>query len=80
MRILDTDTNLASKNIILYLKPEEAKELYDSIGALLAKNNYNTHSHIADKDFDHEVTVVLYNEQQMETLNERSKQLILEGQ
>ena len=80
MRILDTDTNLASKNIVLYLKLEEAKELYDSIGLLLKENSYNTHLHITDESFDHEVTVLLYDEHQVETLNERSKQLILEDQ
>ena len=75
MRILNTNSDTAIKNIILYLKVDEAKELYDSIGMLLEKNDFNSHEHIDDTFFEHEITVVLYNEQHMESLNERSKKI-----
>lgn len=76
MRILDTVANTALKNIILYLKTEEARELYDSIGALLKENDFSSHTHVNDISFEHEVTVVLYDEQQFKSLDERSKKLI----
>jgi len=77
MRILDTNSDTAIKNIILYLKAEEAKELYDSIGALLKENDLKDHAHVDDAAFEHEVTVVLYDERKVELLNERSKEIIL---
>lgn len=77
LRILDTNTNTAIKNIILYLKIEEAKELYDSIGTLLKGEKSIDHAHVNDISFKHEITVVLYDEQKIESLNERSKKIIL---
>ena len=78
MRILNVNNDTAAKNVILYLKVEEAKELYDSIGMLLDKIDFNNHVHIDDSSYEHEVTVVLYDEQQMDSLSERSKRIILE--
>jgi hypothetical protein len=77
MRILDTGADKAIKNIILYLRIEEAKELYDSLGTLL-KDCDNNHAHIDDESFEHETTVVIYDEQHIELLNERSKKIIME--
>ena len=78
MRILDTNANTAIKNVILFLEVKEAKELYDSIGMLLKENNFAYHAHIDDTSYEHEVTVVLYDAQHMESLSERSKKTILE--
>jgi hypothetical protein len=78
MRILDTKADTAIKNIILYLRIEEAEELYDSIGALLEANDFSNHAHISDALFKHEVTVVLYDEAHIESLSERSKTVILD--
>ena len=77
MRIYDLGTDRAIKNVTLYLKPEEAKELRDSIGSLLEHNNFSLHHHIADVSFEHEITVLLYDESNTGTLRERSKQIIV---
>ena len=78
MRILDNNNDIAINNVILYLKVEEAKELFESIGMLLEANDYSNHAHIDDATFEHEVTVVLYDEQNLGTLSERSKRIIHE--
>jgi hypothetical protein len=78
MRILDINTNTAIKDIILYLRIEEAEELHDSIGMLLKESDFKNHVHIDDESFEHETTVVLYDEQHIELLNERSKKIIME--
>ena len=65
MRILNQDTDNSIKNVTLYLKPEEAKELYDSIGMLLEDGNFEMHEHVCDKTYDHEITVVLYDDNYM---------------
>ena len=77
MRILDVDNNIAINNTTLYLRIEEAKELYDSIGALLKANDFSEHIHINDASYEHEITIVLYDEQQMGSLSERSQKIIL---
>jgi len=78
MRILDVDNNSAIRKVILYLKIEEARELYSSIGMLLKECDYQNHSHVSDATYEHEVTVLLYDEHHMKSLNERSKRIILE--
>jgi len=78
MRIFDTNADTTLNDIVLYLKLEEAKELYDSIGILLKKGDFNDHAHIDDASYEHEVTVVLYDEQKTESLSERSKKIVLD--
>jgi len=78
MRILDTINDSALKNVILYMKINEAKELYDSIGQLLDKIDFNNHAHINDELYEHEITVVLYDEKHTDSLSERSKEIIFE--
>ena len=76
MRIFDADTDKTLKDVTLYLKYEEAKELYDSIGSLLEKKSFDEHEHINDATYEREITVLLYDEQHVESLNERSKKII----
>ena len=73
MRILNQDTNNSVKNVILYLKPEEAKELYDSIGMLLEDGDFERHEHVCDVSYKHELTVVLYDDEHMGLLDARYK-------
>ena len=77
MRIFDVDNDQALSNVVLYLKNEEAKELLDSLTSLIGDGDFSAHSHITDLEFEHELTVVLYDEQKMDSLNERSKKIIL---
>jgi len=79
MRILDNNTDNAVRDITLYLKFEEAEQLYDSVGMLLKEKDFSIHVHINDASYNHEITIVLYDEGQMECLNERSKKIILEN-
>jgi len=78
MRILNADNDSAIKDIILYLRTEEAKQLYHSIGILLQRNDLAEHIHINDADYTHEITVLLYDENQVKSLDERSKKIISE--
>lgn len=77
MRILECSTDQSVKNIILYLNKEEAKELYDSIEILIQGNDDASHAHINDSTFEHEVTLLIYDENKLESLDERSKNIIL---
>jgi len=78
MRILDLDNDKPISNIILYLKIDEAKELLCDLNNLVLKNNLNLHAHVNDIEYQHEITIVLYNEKKLDMLDERSQQLIKE--
>jgi hypothetical protein len=45
---------------------------------LLQDDDFENHAHIDDESFEHETTVVLYDERNIESLSERSKKVILE--
>jgi len=75
MRILNADNDIAIKDIILYLRAEEAKQLYHSIDILLQRNDLAEHIYI-DAEYTHEITVLLYDEKQVKSLDEHSKKII----
>ena len=76
MRILDFDNDKSLKNIVIYLEVEEAKELFNSLKFLIEKNDPKNHVHVNDKEYKHEITMLTYDENDLSSLNERSKQLI----
>jgi len=79
MRILDNKNDKGINSVTLYLKLSEATELLDDLQRLIQNNSNDDHAHINDDDFNHEVTVVLYDESNLKGFNERSKRLILEN-
>jgi hypothetical protein len=80
MRMLDEDKNVAIDNLTLYLKKAEAIELYNALETLIESNDYGMHLHVSEETYQREVTVLLYDETNVNTLNERSRKLILEGE
>ena len=76
MRLLDQTGDSALKSIIVYLTRAEAEELRDSVNDLLEHSNYAAHHHIYCKDFKRELTICIYNEDDLAGFDERSKRLI----
>ena len=76
MRIFDQENDKALKSVILYLKLEEAKELLNDLKDAVEKNDVNFHAHVNDDEYAHEITLLIYDEKNIEPLNERSKKLI----
>ena len=62
MRILDEDSNKSLKNLQILLTRDEVNELIDSLQAILRKGVSQSHSHINDKEYQHEITVAIYDE------------------
>ena len=77
MRIYDSDLDKTINNVVLYLTPDEAQELKDSLELLI--NNKHHHEHIPDREnnFKREITVCIYREDNLSSFDERSKKLIL---
>jgi hypothetical protein len=79
MRILDLDSNKSLANIIIYLTNLEAIELRDTLNEIL-KKPLNNHSHIPSEDFQKELTVCIYDTNNLEGFNKRSIDLIINDQ
>jgi len=79
MRILDEISDKSLKNVILYLTFAEASELRDSLDELL-KNPLNNHTHISNEDSQKEITVCIYDLDNLKGFNERSMNLIIDDQ
>ncbi len=76
MRILNEDSNKSMQNVLLLLTVQEASELRDDLERLISQKIFNDHSHINDSDYEHELTIALYNPDNIEEFNERTKKLI----
>ena len=79
MRIYNVDTDKKVNKVILYLTPDEAQEMRDSLELIINNNEKHQHEHIPDRedDFKREITVCIYKEDNLSSFDERSKKLIL---
>lgn len=79
MRIYDIDADKKVNKVILYLTPEEAKEMKDALESIINDNEKHLHEHIPDRedDFKREITVCIYRKDDLSSFDERSKKLIL---
>ena len=62
MRILDEDSNKSLKNLQILLTRDEVDELIDSLQDILSEGVSQSHSHINDKEYQHEITFAIYDE------------------
>jgi len=78
MKILNLDTDKSVDEIIIYLKAPEAKRLLVALNQLIERNDLTYHIHVNDQSYKHEITLVLYDENNCKMLNTRSQKLIKE--
>ena len=78
MRILDEGSDKKLDRVMLYLTEEEAKEMKDSLEFLLYKKHH--HSHINSENFDKEITISIYKDSNLNSFNERSRNLIMKDE
>lgn len=76
MRILDENSDKSLEHVILYLTLSEAGELKDSLEDLM-KNPTKNHTHISDDEFQKEMTLCIYDPNDLSGFNKRSIELIL---
>lgn len=75
MRILDEDSERSLRTIVLYLTRSEAEELRDSVILLLTDGKLR-HEHVSGADQTREVTICLYDTNDLEGFDERSRTII----
>jgi hypothetical protein len=71
-----TNHDTAISRAILYLTPDEASELRNSLNAIL-KEPRARHEHVSSEDYSKEITVCIYDPTDLAGFDERSKHLIL---
>ena len=79
MRILDEDSNRATRRVILLLTLDEARELRDALAGLVEQPSRN-HAHVADPEYQWEVTVAVYSPTELQHFSDRVKTLITRGE
>ncbi|MDN3505882.1 MAG: hypothetical protein P0S96_01480 [Simkaniaceae bacterium] len=79
MRIYDSDSDKKINRVILYLTLDEAKEMKDSLEAIIKNTAQHHHEHIPDRndDFKREISVCVYNKDNLSSFDERSQKLII---
>jgi hypothetical protein len=77
--MLDEDRNLAVNRLTLLLTRAEMAELRDSAAGLLAHPEHQ-HSHVPSEDYQKEVTLVVYDPNDLSGLHERCRRVILKDE
>jgi GGDEF domain-containing protein len=77
MRILDEERDVSLNRATIYLTMSEASELRDSLDALI-KDHVERHEHVPSDDYRKELTICIYDVDNLKFFNERSKQLIIQ--
>lgn len=79
MRLLNKISDKSLEKILIYLTHSEALELRDSLNDLLDKP-LNNHAHISNDDFHKEITICIYDIDNLIGFNQRSIKLIVNDQ
>lgn len=78
MRILNQDTDSSINEIILYLTAQEAKDLMSALKDVMESSKAANHVHVSSEDFNKEITVCVYDPDQLSDFDKRSQRLITE--
>ncbi|GAA0338156.1 hypothetical protein GCM10008967_30550 [Bacillus carboniphilus] len=80
MRLFDEDNENVINNVSIFLTIDEAREMIDTLEGLLKSfENKPNHGHLNDETYQHEITISLYDDKNLDGLNERAKKLIREN-
>ena len=78
MRIFAPDLDCKLDEVDLLLRPEEAAELRDALNCLLSRPPGSSHEHVADAEYQKEITVSVYTPGEPGDYSERYRRLIAE--
>lgn len=76
MRIYSPDQDRSLDEIVLYLTKKEAEEMKNSLESIIDRPS-NNHAHIDDYDFQKELTICIYDIDNLKDFNTRSKEIII---
>ena len=76
MRLLDQERNLSTREFLMLLTYSEACELRDDLERVIQNKKSADHIHLNDESYQHELTISLYDEDNLEDFQDRIKKLI----
>ena len=77
MRILDEIRNESVNKITIMLNQSEALEFRDSLDSIIGKDKGH-HAHVPSNDFKKEITIAIYDENNVKCFNDRIQRLIVD--
>ena len=77
MKIYDTDSERVLKSVTLFLTPAEAAELGDSTTDL-SDHPEKHHHHVCDSEYKSEITVAVYTDDNLNSFDDESRQIIID--
>ncbi len=78
MRILDEKIDTSIDTVTILLTLDEANELIDGLSDLINTTKTDSHVHVSNHDFSKEITIALYNDNNINSFSERYRKLIKE--
>ena len=78
MRIYDPDSKRTLDRVTLFLTPEEAADLGES-ATDLSKHPEKHHHHVSDAEYETEITVAVYTNENIKLFDEESRRVIRQG-
>lgn len=79
MRILNLNDSEPLSNITVYLTPAEATQMIGYLEQMLAEPEQH-HFHLNDEEYQREITLAVYQPDDLKRCDERSKRLIQTGE
>jgi hypothetical protein len=77
MKIYDADSKRVLKSVTLFLTPAEAAELVYS-ATDLSGHPEKHHHHVCDSEYKNEITVAVYTDDNLNSFDEESRQIIID--
>ena len=78
MYILDDLTNKKLDSITLILNENEIRQLIGYAKQLLEKKSSSDHYHLSSEDYQKEITICIYNSENIKQFNDRIQKLIMD--
>lgn len=76
MRIMDDDNDKKLDNITLFLTESEARQLLGYVKHLLEEKTSSAHYHLSSEDYQKEVTICIYDPNNINSFHSRIQKLI----
>jgi hypothetical protein len=76
MHLVDDVSKKKLNTISIFLTLSEAQELRDTLNSLI-KKPLNNHAHISNYDYDREITIAIYDEQNLGDFSQEARDIIL---
>jgi hypothetical protein len=81
MRIHDNDKDTTLKNVTIFLTYDEMRQLEADLHRMVENRMFGSHEHIDDSNYEHEITIALYKENERNSgFSERANRVLIDDE